>query len=285
MPYLICDNCEIYYEIEENFNLNSFDTCENCDNKLKLYNSFDDYYNDNAEPQRENKILVKLMLKRKISKYNKIIIIGEIFGLIGLFGFIVTPLSIILLLLGAGLIFFGYNKGNSRNKGIKGEYVVAEYLNQLPNDYYIFNDVKFPGSDQNLDYVVLGPNGIFVIETKNYNGHYIIKDTNWFYKIGRDLYKIYKSPGKQVMNNAISLRKFLSSKGIKMEDVWVHSIVTLPDNNFKIKKKPRNYNVLLPSTIPQFILNSNRSIDVDILKETILLIESYCIEMPYNKTN
>ena len=88
------------------------------------------------------------------------VIIGAVFGLIGLIGFIVTPLSIIILVIGAGLIFYGYNKGKSWNKGIKGESIVAEYLNQLPKDYYIFNDVKFPGSYGNLDHVVIGPNGI-----------------------------------------------------------------------------------------------------------------------------
>lgn len=284
MPYLICNNCEIYYEIEENFNLNIFDTCENCDNKLKLYNSFDDYYNENAEPLRESKIVIKIMLKRKISKYNKLIVIGEIFVLIGILGFIITPISLILLFIGVGLIIYGNNKSKSWNKGIKKD-IIDEYLNQLPNDYYIFNNVKFPGSDGNIDHVVIGPNGIFVIETKNYNGHYIIKDNDWFYKKGRDLYRIYKSPSKQVMNNSISLRKFLSSKGVKIEDVWVHSIVTLLDNNFKIEEKPRNYNVLFPSTIPQFILNSNRNVDVDIIRDVAVLIEPYCIEMSYKTKN
>ena len=65
MPYLICDNCEIYYEIEEDFDLDSFDTCENCGNKLKLYNSFDDYYNENAEPQRESMTVGKGYAEKK----------------------------------------------------------------------------------------------------------------------------------------------------------------------------------------------------------------------------
>lgn len=283
MPYLICDNCQIYYEIEDNFNLDSLDTCENCNNKLKLYNIFDDYYNDNDGPLRENKIVVKLMLKRKISKSNKLIVIGEICGLIGLMGFIINPLSLIFLFMGIGLIFYGNNKSKSWNKAIKKENIISEYLDQLPNDYYIFNDVKLRGSDENIEYVIIGPNGIFVIETKNYNGHYIINDNDWFYKKGHDLYRIYKSPGKQVMNNAISLRKFLMDNDVNMDGIWVNSIVILLNNNFKIEKKSRHYYVLFSSTIPKFILNFNGKIDVDVIRDVALLIEPYCIEMSYTE--
>ena len=52
----------------------------------------------------------------------------------------------------------------------------------MPEDYYIFNDVKFPGSRGNLDHVVVGPNGVFVIETKYLAGFFVIDDTEWLFK-------------------------------------------------------------------------------------------------------
>lgn len=279
MGYLICDNCDVYYEVDEDFN--DFDTCENCGDKLKFYNSFDDYYNEKSEPQREKIAARKGYAEKKSSKYNTMIIIGTIFGLIGLVGFIVTFLSLIILVIGVGLIYYGYNHGKSWNKGIKGEYIVAECLNQLPKGYFVFNDVKFPGSYGNLDHVVVGPTGIYVIETKNYNGYFLVKDSEWFYKNGNRVKRAKGQPGKQVMANAMSLKKFLVDNGINMDDVWVNSIVTLINKNFKIEQKPQHYNVLFPSTIPQFILNSNRKVGVDILKEAALLIEPYCIELSY----
>ena len=54
------------------------------------------------------------------------------------------------------LILYGYGNCISWNKGIKGENIVAEYLNLLPEDYIVFNDVKFQGSWGNLDRVVCG---------------------------------------------------------------------------------------------------------------------------------
>ncbi|OEC84383.1 MULTISPECIES: nuclease-related domain-containing protein [Methanobacterium] len=277
MGYLICDNCDIYYEADEDFN--DLDTCENCGNKLKFYSSFDDYYNKKNETQREKIAVGKGYAEKKSSKYNFILIIGAIFCLIGLFGFIVTFLSLLILIIGTGLIYYGYNSGKSWNKGIKGEFIVAEYLNQLPEDYFVFNDVKFPGSYGNLDHVVVGPTGIYVIETKNYEGFFLVKGNEFFYKNGNRVKKAMGQPGKQVMSNSMSLRKFLEDNGMDMGGVWINSIVTLINRNFKIEQIPQHYNVLFPSTIPQFILNSKRNIDRDILKEAALLIEPYCIEL------
>ena len=79
----------------------------------------------------------------------------------------------------------------------------------------------------------------------------------------------------------MSLRNFLVDNNINMDGVWIDSIVTLINNNFKIEKKPKNYNVLFPSTIPGFIQNSKNKIDIKILNEAIVLIEPYCIELSY----
>ena len=38
MGYLICDNCQIYYEVEDD--IDKFDNCEQCGEKLKFYYSF-----------------------------------------------------------------------------------------------------------------------------------------------------------------------------------------------------------------------------------------------------
>lgn len=50
--------------------------------------------------------------------------------------------------------------------GARAEQDVAEALESLPDDYYVFHDLEFPGF--NIDHVVLGPNGIFLVEV-NYS--------------------------------------------------------------------------------------------------------------------
>lgn len=56
----------------------------------------------------------------------------------------------------------------SMRKGAAGEKSVAHTLSKLPEEFRVLNDVKTPTG--NLDHVVIGPTGVFVIETKNCRG-------------------------------------------------------------------------------------------------------------------
>lgn len=160
MPYLICDNCKIYYEVDENYSYER-DTCENCGGRLKFYNSFDEYYGPNSY-ERESISVGTGYAEMKSSKYSNILLIGIILGLIGIIGyFLGFFISLIFLVIGVSLAIYGHNTGKSWNKGIKGESIVAEYLNELPKDYFIFNDVNLPNGRGNIDHIVIGPNGIF----------------------------------------------------------------------------------------------------------------------------
>ena len=49
--------------------------------------------------------------------------------------------------------------------GAKAEQAVAEALQKLPDDFYVFHNLEFPGF--NIDHVVLGPNGILLVEVNN----------------------------------------------------------------------------------------------------------------------
>ncbi|MCP8615246.1 nuclease-related domain-containing protein [Salirhabdus salicampi] len=72
------------------------------------------------------------------------------------------------------LIFFGLVKLNFHKiKGFVGESYIKNKLKKLdPNSYKVFNDVYVPTKDgtTQVDHIVTSPYGIFVIETKHYNG-------------------------------------------------------------------------------------------------------------------
>src|SRR6188472_2002795 len=56
-------------------------------------------------------------------------------------------------------------------KGIRGELMVAELLTELePQGYRVLHDVET--GHGNLDHVVIGPNGVFVLETKHWKGSF-----------------------------------------------------------------------------------------------------------------
>lgn len=66
------------------------------------------------------------------------------------------------------------------NAGAEGEDLVLRALARLSDDYMVFNSLYIPRSSEGVavldgrrveaDYVVVGPNGVFVVEVKNNNG-------------------------------------------------------------------------------------------------------------------
>lgn len=58
--------------------------------------------------------------------------------------------------------------GANWERGAEGESTVARLLAKLPHEYYVINDLSTPSG--NLDHVVVGPTGVFVLDTKNWRG-------------------------------------------------------------------------------------------------------------------
>ena len=54
------------------------------------------------------------------------------------------------------------------DRGADGERQVGAMLDQLPDQYVVFHDLQIPNSKANVDHLVLGPSGIWAIDTKNY---------------------------------------------------------------------------------------------------------------------
>lgn len=172
MGYLVCDKCEGYYELQPDESPEDFiDICE-CGGNLKYSNSPDENYTGSPNNKRSHVVIGSGYSEKMLSKYNNMTIIGAIIGLIGLIGLLFSAMSIILIIAGAILFSIGLGERKSWDKGIKGEATVYSYLRHLPDHYFTLNDVKLPNGRGNIDHIVLGPTGIFVIETKNINGYF-----------------------------------------------------------------------------------------------------------------
>ncbi len=59
-------------------------------------------------------------------------------------------------------------RAKDADRGALAEERVAGRLENLPEGYYDFHDLDFNGF--NIDHVVVGPGGIFLIETKSHRG-------------------------------------------------------------------------------------------------------------------
>lgn len=64
-----------------------------------------------------------------------------------------------------------------REKGARGEARTARVLEGLGPGFHALHDLAWPGRDRaNIDHVVIGPTGVFVIDTKNWAGRVEVRD-------------------------------------------------------------------------------------------------------------
>lgn len=161
-------------------------------------------------------------------------------------------------------------------KGISGEKEVTTALQKLNDSYYLLNDVVLYPKAGNIDHIVLGPNGIFVIETKNYKGEISCYGDVWHGDYDTESYPI-KSVSKQAKRNAVTLKRFIEendhSGGFK--NMWVNALVvfTNPHVNFKVHKP--TVPILHLSEVLNFIKRTKNDIllpdkDLDTLGDIIL---------------
>jgi hypothetical protein len=61
------------------------------------------------------------------------------------------------------------------SKGANGEEKVARALEALAPGYFVLHDRGIPGSKANIDHVVVGPPGVFIVETKNVAGRVTVE--------------------------------------------------------------------------------------------------------------
>lgn len=60
--------------------------------------------------------------------------------------------------------------------GAAGERKTAKRLSRLDSRYKVLHDRKVSGRKWNIDHIVVGPTGVFAIETKNVKGRVAVKD-------------------------------------------------------------------------------------------------------------
>ena len=114
--------------------------------------------------------------------------------------------------------------------GLDGEKETLKVFENLPDTYTVFSnlEIEVEGKKSQLDHVVVGSNGIFIIETKNLNGtidghaldrHFLQS------KVGRggtSFSKQFYNPIKQVSANVFRLSRYLKANGV---DLWVQGAV------------------------------------------------------------
>lgn len=151
-------------------------------------------------------------------------IIGSIAGKgfnIGIF-FVVFFITLIVLVIASAIL------STPKVKGIIGERRVAKKLAKVAKKYKgkVINDVMIPGENDKtsqIDHILIAPQGIFVVETKNYSGRIYGNDNNqnWTQVLayGKVKNKLY-NPVKQNATHLYRLKELLNRR-VRMESVVV----------------------------------------------------------------
>lgn len=143
------------------------------------------------------------------------------------FALFFSPVSVIILAVIFGpLAFYTYrrhkwHKRESQNfrRGRKGEDAIWYELEKLSDDFVIFQDMRL-GDKGNIDFVVLGPTGLFTIEVKSnyglvgFNGEELTLNGRTFQG---------KNVLRQAMAEALALHDYLKEK--LGEDIFVQPAI------------------------------------------------------------
>lgn len=151
--------------------------------------------------------------------------------------------AVILLLFIAGGSFVRQHYGDKASMlaaGLTGEASTAGIISSLPETYCGFQNIRvtYEGKTSELDMVVSGPTGVFIIETKNMNGTIMgAYDAPYWtqHKVGQKgtpYSKAFYSPVKQVQTHVYRLANFLRNAKI---NTYVETMVYFSNPNSMVQ--------------------------------------------------
>lgn len=177
--------------------------------------------------------------------------------------------GLVFLLAPLATFYFYLRKYHIYRGGWHGQKEVSTLLSHtLSNDYYLLNDLYLRDGGGDIDHIVLGPNGVFVLETKNWNGSISCNGDEW-QRMGKRNFS--GSPSRQVKRNAARIKQiFDNSPDLKSLSIWVEGIVVLTNNHATLHFNNPTVPILKLSQLPNYIaeFRSSRSLSDEQL-ETI----------------
>ncbi len=159
-----------------------------------------------------------------------------------LIGAYVSAAAIVLCALAYFILARRYNILLS---GIKGERSLAKIAKKHRNHYDIFINypIQYKRSRSEIDMILVGKNGIIIIEVKNHSGTICGADSDerWcqykHYRDGKNTEAEMKNPIKQVTRQRDILKSILHTNGV---DAWVDGVVYFSNPLVRLKLSLKN---------------------------------------------
>jgi hypothetical protein len=135
--------------------------------------------------------------------------------------------------------------------GDRGELMVAQELSRLPDSYAVVPDVMLPGKSGNIDFVVIGPAAMFLIEVKNHSGRIYQSNGKLFSAKSR----FERDIVQQILNQRERLDQYLNST---VGEYALVPVLAFAHNyaNVTVKQPVRGVNAVHRSKLADFILKT-----------------------------
>jgi hypothetical protein len=194
----------------------------------------------------------------------KAILCFALFGIVFLTAFVHTLLYLRFelleeLLLAFSLVplagfYYFLHRYRIYRSGWEGEKRVAKLLNAtLSDDYYLMNGLHFQG-EGDIDHIILGPNGIFVVETKNWSGIIACSGDEWQRQNNRP---ISGSPSIQVKKNASKVKRVIEASF--HFSTWIEPLLVFSNSNADLRIRNPTVPVLKLHQLPGYIASYKTS--------------------------
>ncbi|ADU31993.1 nuclease-related domain-containing protein [Evansella cellulosilytica] len=136
----------------------------------------------------------------------------------------------LLAIVPAAIGSYFWRQYDKLRSGIKGEERTTKALANLPDGYEVFTSVKIATGEgrTELDQLIVGEKGIFIVEVKNHNGKIVghEEDHSWVqHKVGQKGGRYtsnMKNPVKQVRRQVYLLSQYLKEN---KSQVWIEGVV------------------------------------------------------------
>lgn len=213
---------------------------------------------------------------------------------------LLAPLSTVFFMGGAACIILGginLNKAEIYKSGLIGEITSENVLSKLPDDYYLFPsiEIEFQGRKSQIDHLVVGPTGVFIVESKNIKGDIVGSDDDnhiTIHKVGvkgGEYQSTIYNPVKQVATHVYRTSSYLKEQGI---DSWVQGVVYFTNPSYTVHLESKKIPVFSESEdggkeLYNYILNyeGKRNLEKNEINRIVDAIERNLNQQKDNKTN
>lgn len=146
------------------------------------------------------------------------------------------------------------NEIDNARKGQEGEDLVIDVLRQnLDGNWTLFRNVVLSGRNKaDMDAVLVGPSGVWVLEIKNFTGRYLNYGDRWVKVMGKKRKELKDNPSRQAQRNAARLASFFKADGLKQ---YVEPVVIWANREGVVKVKQPLVPVWTVERLPEELAN------------------------------